>query len=209
MTSALLGGEWSASRPGLFIPGERGPGTHCMGGWMDSRAVLDDMEKRTFLTQLGLKLQPLHRPSRSQSFSPVGAYKFMLISVSQRSFKGRLVLFFFCIYTRTAKWLATGWTTVVQFPAGAWQMTTNPPCLYRSHGGKYHEQWEWLFSLLPLSSCLLSCVPPSLKRFSLSRVIVWLSVQIFLWTEWLGPAFPKVQVSASQGAVKLPSRRSP
>jgi hypothetical protein len=28
LTSALDGGEWSASRPGLFTPRERDPGTH-------------------------------------------------------------------------------------------------------------------------------------------------------------------------------------
>jgi hypothetical protein len=28
LTSALDGGEWSASHPGRFIPGERAPGTH-------------------------------------------------------------------------------------------------------------------------------------------------------------------------------------
>jgi hypothetical protein len=30
LTSALVGGEWSASRPGRFTPGERAPGTHCI-----------------------------------------------------------------------------------------------------------------------------------------------------------------------------------
>jgi hypothetical protein len=40
-TSALDGGEWSASRPGrAFIPGERIPGTHCTGGWVSPRAGL-------------------------------------------------------------------------------------------------------------------------------------------------------------------------
>jgi hypothetical protein len=45
LTSALVGGEWSASHPGLFTPGERAPGTHWIEGWMDPRAGLDDMEK--------------------------------------------------------------------------------------------------------------------------------------------------------------------
>jgi hypothetical protein len=65
-TSALDGGEWSASRPGRFTPGERTPGTHWIGGWVDPRAGLDDMEKRKFLTLPGLELLPLGRPSRSQ-----------------------------------------------------------------------------------------------------------------------------------------------
>jgi hypothetical protein len=41
-TSALDGGEWSATRPGrAFTPGERTPGTHCTGGWVGPRAGLD------------------------------------------------------------------------------------------------------------------------------------------------------------------------
>jgi hypothetical protein len=40
-TSALDGGEWSASRTGrAFTPGERTPGTHCTGGWVGPRAGL-------------------------------------------------------------------------------------------------------------------------------------------------------------------------
>jgi hypothetical protein len=66
-TSALAGGDWSASRPGRFTAGERGPGTHWIGGWMDPRASLDDVEKRQFLTLLELELRPLGRPARSQS----------------------------------------------------------------------------------------------------------------------------------------------
>jgi hypothetical protein len=46
LTSALDGGEWSASRPGRFTPGERAPGTHWIGGWVGRRAVLDAVVKR-------------------------------------------------------------------------------------------------------------------------------------------------------------------
>jgi hypothetical protein len=38
--------EWSASRPGHFIPRERARGTHCIGGWVGPRAVLDAVVKR-------------------------------------------------------------------------------------------------------------------------------------------------------------------
>jgi hypothetical protein len=67
LISALVGGEWSASRPGCFNPGERDPGTHLTGGCLDPRAGLDDVEKKKFLTLTGLELQPLSRPARSQS----------------------------------------------------------------------------------------------------------------------------------------------
>jgi hypothetical protein len=40
LTSVLDGGEWSASRPGRFIPRERSPGSRWIGSWVDSRAVL-------------------------------------------------------------------------------------------------------------------------------------------------------------------------
>jgi hypothetical protein len=46
LTSALDGGEWSASRPGRFTPRERAPGTHWIGGLVGPRAVLDAVVKR-------------------------------------------------------------------------------------------------------------------------------------------------------------------
>jgi hypothetical protein len=50
MTSALDGGEWSASRPGrAFTPGERTSGTHCTGGWVGPRAGLDTEDRGKIL----------------------------------------------------------------------------------------------------------------------------------------------------------------
>jgi hypothetical protein len=51
--------------PTALPPGERALGTHCIGGWVDVGAGLDDLEKRKFLTLLGLELRPLGRPARS------------------------------------------------------------------------------------------------------------------------------------------------
>jgi hypothetical protein len=56
LTSALVGGEWSASHPSRFTSGESAPGTHWMRGWVDPRAGLEDVEKRKFLTLPGLEL---------------------------------------------------------------------------------------------------------------------------------------------------------
>jgi hypothetical protein len=67
--SALAGRQCSVSRPGRFTLGERVPGTHCIGSWVDPRTGLDDLEKRKFLTLPGLELQPLSRPSRSQKLA--------------------------------------------------------------------------------------------------------------------------------------------
>jgi len=41
LTSALDGGEWSASRASRFTPG-----THWIGGWVGPRGVLDAVVKR-------------------------------------------------------------------------------------------------------------------------------------------------------------------
>jgi hypothetical protein len=54
-------------RPLYLPPGERSPSTHWMGGWVDLRDDLDDLETRKFLAIPGLELQPLGHPARSQS----------------------------------------------------------------------------------------------------------------------------------------------
>jgi hypothetical protein len=46
LTSALDGGEWSASRPGLFTTMERPPGTHWIGRWVGPRPVLDAVKRK-------------------------------------------------------------------------------------------------------------------------------------------------------------------
>jgi hypothetical protein len=51
LAPALIGSEWSASRPGRFTPG-----THWIEGWMGPRAGLDDVEKRKSFTLTGLEL---------------------------------------------------------------------------------------------------------------------------------------------------------
>jgi hypothetical protein len=65
LTSAPAGGERSASRPGRFTPGERAPSTQWIGGWVDSIAGLEDMEKRKFLALPGLELRCLGCPVSS------------------------------------------------------------------------------------------------------------------------------------------------
>jgi hypothetical protein len=46
LTSALVGAEWSASRHGLFNPGERAPSTHWIGGWAGLTAGMYVIEER-------------------------------------------------------------------------------------------------------------------------------------------------------------------
>jgi hypothetical protein len=65
-TSPLVGNEWSALRPDRFIPEERAPSTHWIGGWVGPKAGIDDMEKRKFFTPMGLELRSLGHPASSQ-----------------------------------------------------------------------------------------------------------------------------------------------
>jgi hypothetical protein len=67
LASALVGGQWSDSRPGRFTPEERDPGTNWIEGWVGPRAGMDNMEKRKFLTLPVLELRLLGRSARSQS----------------------------------------------------------------------------------------------------------------------------------------------
>jgi hypothetical protein len=50
LTSALDGGQLSASRPSRFTPRERAPGTHWIGGWVGPGATLDAVVKRNILS---------------------------------------------------------------------------------------------------------------------------------------------------------------
>jgi hypothetical protein len=49
LISALVGVKWFASRPDLFTPRERTPGTHWIVGWVGPRNGLDNVENRKFL----------------------------------------------------------------------------------------------------------------------------------------------------------------
>jgi hypothetical protein len=54
----------------LYPPGERAVATHWIGGWVDSKAGLDDLEKRKFLILPGIELRSLDRPVRNQYAIP-------------------------------------------------------------------------------------------------------------------------------------------
>jgi hypothetical protein len=57
LTSALVGGDCSASRLSSFNTEERGPGTHWIGGWVGPRTGLDDVERTKILPLPGLELR--------------------------------------------------------------------------------------------------------------------------------------------------------
>jgi hypothetical protein len=67
--------------PAALPPGKEPRSTHWIGCWVDPRAGLKDVEKRKFLTLLGLELRPLGRPARSQSLYLLrypGSYMFYI-----------------------------------------------------------------------------------------------------------------------------------
>jgi hypothetical protein len=66
LTSALYGGEWSASRPGRFTLREGAPGTHWIGDWVGPGAVLDAAVKRKIPNPPpGIESWNPNRPGRS------------------------------------------------------------------------------------------------------------------------------------------------
>jgi hypothetical protein len=66
MISALVGGEWSVTRPDRLTPEEITPGTHWIEGCVGPRTGMDDADKRKILPQLELELRPLCRRAGSQ-----------------------------------------------------------------------------------------------------------------------------------------------
>jgi hypothetical protein len=58
-TSALGGGEWSFSRPGHLITGERTIGAHWRGGWLVPRGGLDIVGNRKILILPEFEPQPV------------------------------------------------------------------------------------------------------------------------------------------------------
>jgi hypothetical protein len=62
LTSALDGGEWSASRPSRFISKERAPGTHWIGGWVKMVEIYDTKwgETQTLNSELSFKSSSLN-----------------------------------------------------------------------------------------------------------------------------------------------------
>jgi hypothetical protein len=76
LTSAQVGGEWEASRPGHFTSEKKAlpPGTHCIGGWVGPRAGAEAVEKRKRATLPGLELRPLGRPAHIAVAIPTALY---------------------------------------------------------------------------------------------------------------------------------------
>lgn len=69
-TVLTLALEWLASRPDRFTPAEIIPGTQWLGRWVGPIAVVDAIEKSSFIrTQDGLKSEMLKTSSPYCTFS--------------------------------------------------------------------------------------------------------------------------------------------
>jgi hypothetical protein len=111
-TSALVGGECSASRPGRL-----NPSTHWIGDWLDPRAGLDGVEKKKFLTLPGLALRLLCRLARSQS----------LYRLSYRGSKGRCTSCVFTLQQRCYSDMSCGHRIIKELFADS------PPGIHSTH----------------------------------------------------------------------------
>jgi hypothetical protein len=68
LTSALDGGQWSASRPGRALAPEKDTGTCCTESWVGPRAGLDTEARGNILPPLpGIEPRSADRPVRSQT----------------------------------------------------------------------------------------------------------------------------------------------
>jgi hypothetical protein len=67
LTSAVVGCERSALRPGRFKPLEKSPDIPLIGGWVGPGIRLDDVERTIVLALQGFELRLFNRRARSQS----------------------------------------------------------------------------------------------------------------------------------------------
>jgi hypothetical protein len=142
LASALVGREWSASRPCRFIPGERAPRTNLIGGWVGPGTGLNDMKKRIILPLPGLESRPLCRPVGSQSlyrprypgfFSPM-FIQINSIHIHPIPFRSILILFV----------LRLG------FPSGLYLSGFSTRTLHAFLFSLIHDAWRALLLLEPL-----------------------------------------------------------
>jgi hypothetical protein len=58
LISVLVGGEWTASHPCHYSPGDRDPDNHCIGGWVGPRDSLEDWRNENSLPYLDSNSDP-------------------------------------------------------------------------------------------------------------------------------------------------------
>jgi hypothetical protein len=95
LTSALYGGEWSASRSGRLLLSEKSPEIHCVGGWMSLTAGLDVLDTRkisfplpapsllTVPTELSLLFSKEWKPKKPLILEGIKNVIYILFKISQ------------------------------------------------------------------------------------------------------------------------------
>jgi hypothetical protein len=145
-------------------PRVRTSGTYWIGGWEGPRAALNGVEKRKFLTLLGLELRPISRPASSQSLYRLLYPDTYIIQVTTSRVKFFVVsehimcrmqwlhtyidISLYCVSTHTH--------TCMYIPAYLYTLTL----------------WNWLWILYVYingSSSLPTCVPVKLNVIKASR----------------------------------------
>jgi hypothetical protein len=102
LTSALVGGEWSASCTGHFTPEERVPSTNLIGGRLGPRDGLVDMEKKKFLILPGLELWPLSCSTCRQLLYQLSYPRYIFTSITLNIYNilSRQIVFKFVAFKR-------------------------------------------------------------------------------------------------------------
>jgi hypothetical protein len=151
LTSALDGGEWSASQPGRFTPRERVPGTHWIEGGVGPRAFWTRWWREKFLATFlnySLLITTLSRiwtPSLLQVFEQGVTYKLsqeFIWTLYKARYKANVSWIFhhnclswlkFPWFLSVTKWQDRNlkWTTADPFPSYMHlKCHTQPPAIY-------------------------------------------------------------------------------
>jgi hypothetical protein len=120
--------------PRPLYSGERAPGTHWIGGWVDPKIGLDEIENWKFLTLPGLEFRPLGRPARSQSLYRVhpekeGVKKYCVIyyiCLSQQKVNRITVILLTWISSKSKNRISV--LTTVVMKGSIFQDTRTMPC---------------------------------------------------------------------------------
>jgi hypothetical protein len=111
LTSELVEGEWSASRPGRFTPGEIALGTRWIVGWVGPWSGLDTVERRKILPLLVSRrytdwaVPALNKMVQLQTASSVTylSYSLLFISLRWSSSSHRLEVWKHLLYTHKVR----------------------------------------------------------------------------------------------------------
>jgi hypothetical protein len=173
LTSALVGGEWSASRPGRFTPRRKSPrsGQRGENSW---RYRDSDSEPSGRLA----RSQSLSRVTTSLSNKENLKYSYFSIHFSNQltDFWGICILW----KVKSMKFLITQFSSaILLFPFSWVQIFSHfdlkfpllPPSFMSQHSFITNKRRSWLSVLTNVSSCYWRCHTPRLSIEAIKRVV--------------------------------------